>query len=220
MDKKLNRKAKRLCYFCGEPNADSQDHIPPRGIFPKKSQGQLITVPAHKSCNEGFHKDDELFRNVIISGCYRTEKGRRAWDEQVVNSWGKNPGAKKSLRDLLIPVLIKDPTTGIIVPKYAVAIELELFERQVKRWARGLYYQRFNEPLCQESEIIVERLLPPEISIKSINNCFKQNGYNPKWIHIEPNVFSYFYAASYEDKKIGYIIFVFFNTEVYTASIN
>jgi len=38
--------------------------------------------------------------------------------------------------------------------------------------------------------------------------------------HIEPNVFSYFYSASYEDKKVGYIIFVLFNTEVYTAYIH
>lgn len=218
MHNKGNKKENRLCYFCGKPNSDSKDHIPPRGIFPKKPQGQLITVPAHKSCNESFHKDDELFRNVIISGCNNTEKGIKAWDEQVVDSWRKNPGAKKALRDLVIPIFIKDTTTGIIIPKRAVAIELELFERQVKRWARGLYYHRFKEPLCQESKIVVERL-PPEIFIKFLNNL-KQNKINPKWIHIEPNVFSYFYATSYEDKKVGYIIFVLFNTEVYTASIN
>ncbi len=213
-------KKNRLCYFCGKPNADSKDHIPPRGIFPKKPQGQLITVPAHKSCNEEFHKDDELFRNIIISGCYRTENGRKAWDEQVVDSWKKNRGAKKSLRDLLIPIVIKDPTTGTIVQKYGIAIELELFERQVKRWARGLYYNRFKEPLSQESKIVVERLLPPEISINSMNNHFTKNGIKPKWIHVEKNVFSYFYAASIEDKNVGFIIFVLFNTEVYTASIN
>lgn len=220
MNRVFKKKKSKFCYFCGKPDADSKDHIPPRGIFPKKPQGQLITVPAHKNCNEGFHQDDELFRNIIISGCYSSEKGRKAWNKQVVDSWNKNPGAKKSLRDLVTPVSIKDPLSGSIIPKYAIPIDFELFERQVKRWTRGLYYNRFKEPLCQKSEIEVERLLITENPISTINNYFMQNSARPKCIHIEPNVFSYFYVGSYEDKKVGYIIFVFFNTEVYTASIN
>jgi hypothetical protein len=214
------KKKSKLCYFCGKPDANSKDHIPPRSIFPKKPQGQLITVPAHKNCNESFHQDDELFRNIIISGCYNNDEGKKAWNEQVVNSWNNNPGAKSVLKELLIPVLIKDSISGSDTQKYAIKLDLKLFERQVKRWARGLYYNRFNRPLNQNSKIIVERLLPPNISLPVINNYFIQNGSNPKWIHIEPNVFSYFFASSYENRDIGYIIFVFFNTEVYTAYIN
>ena len=53
------------CYICGKGGADSKDHIPPKGIFPKdlrgKLRGNLITVPAHSECNNSFKLDDANF---------------------------------------------------------------------------------------------------------------------------------------------------------------
>ena len=61
------KKHQKFCYLCEQPNPDTRDHIPPRGIFPKMPKGQLITVPAHEGCNNRFSRDDELFRNPIIA---------------------------------------------------------------------------------------------------------------------------------------------------------
>ena len=90
------RRRSRLCYLCGKAGADSRDHVPPRGIFPKLPRGNLITVPAHEACNKAFSEDDEAFRNAIISASWRSEAGRQAWDEQVLTSFAKNPKPGKN----------------------------------------------------------------------------------------------------------------------------
>jgi hypothetical protein len=53
------------CYLCGEKINKTDrtlDHIPPKQFFPssiiKKGNIQLITLPAHKKCNEDYQNDE------------------------------------------------------------------------------------------------------------------------------------------------------------------
>lgn len=216
----MNNRKNRLCYLCGKEGADTKDHIPPRGIFPLKPKGQLMTVPAHRECNAKFQTDDELFRNIIIAASYRTPAGRTAWQEQVVNSWRSNPKAKNILKDLLFTLNIKDPLTNLKVPVDALRIDVKLVERQVTRWSRGLFYKRFRTPLSQSSEIVVNKLGPPEVSVIPLMREYAKYHMVPKWHEVEKNVFSYAFVTSTEAKDIGFAIFIFFNTEVYSAAIN
>ena len=218
MGKNIRTKRQKLCYLCGKPNPNTREHIPPRGIFPKKPTGQLITVPAHETCNGKFKKDDELFRNLIISASYRTPEGREAWDQQVVSSWKKNPGAKNDLTNRLNPILIKDPISGIATKHHATMAEASLFQRQVGRFTRGLYYHRFHEPMPVDLKIKIEKLHPPEFSIPPLNELFANRGFIMKWNHVEPNIFSYFYGVSKENIRKCFAIYVFFNTEVFMAT--
>lgn len=63
----------------------------------------------------------------------------------------------------------------------------------------------------------VRKLQPPEISLPPLNDLMAKEGKRPNWVHVKPNVFSYFYGAGREDGRVGFAIFVFFNTEVYVA---
>lgn len=211
-------KAKKLCYLCGKPGADTREHIPPRGIFPKKPTGILITVPAHRRCNHKFHKDDELFRNSIIMASWRSLEGQKAWKEQVVPSWKKNPGARDELRRRLMPVWVKDRISGALVRAKGVKIECPFVDRQIDRWTRGLYYHRFKKPMPPDLKVEVDRLNPPEDSIAPMISDLAQQGIRLKWIHVEPDVFSYAYPVAEENIHIGFAVFVFFNTEVYLGS--
>jgi len=205
-------------YLCGKPNADTRDHIPPRGIFPNNPNGQLLTVPAHRSCNEKYSDDDELLRNLIMAASHRTPKGKKAWDDQVVPSWKENPGAKQKLQERMMVVWVKDPISGILIEQKILAGDVSLFEREVDRWTRGLFYKKFNEPLSPSLPVHIEKLEYPEISIPPLNNLMIKNGVRPNWVHIELNIFSYFYAVANENRNVGTAVFVFFNTEVYMAS--
>jgi len=216
----IKKKNEKLCFLCGKGGANTKDHIPPRGIFPIKPKGQLITVPAHKECNEIFQKDDELFRNLIIGASFRTTEGKSAWDEQVVKSWGNNPGAKKILQDLLFTTYIFDSETKLSIPVEALKIDAKLVERQIQRWSRGLYYKRFNCSLPQDCKIVVNKLKPPEYSIIPLMKYCEENNQRPKWHPVELNVFSYMFVTAQENQDVGLIIFLFFNTEVYSAAIN
>lgn len=212
------KKTKKLCYLCGRPGADTREHIPPRGIFPKKPSGKLIKVPAHYECNHKFHNDDELFRNLIIMSSWRTLEGQKAWKGQVVPSWQKNPGAKRELQKRFTAAWIKDNTSQALVRAPAVKMEIPLVERQIERWTKGLFYHKFGEPMPPDLPVKVDRLNPPEESLIPFLNYLREEGLRPIWVHVEPNIFSYTYITSEEDKHIGFAIFVFFNTEVYLGA--
>jgi len=209
------RRSSRLCYLCGKAGADSRDHVPPRGIFPKLPRGNLITVPAHKACNEAFSEDDEALRNVIIAASSRSEAGRQAWDEEVLPSFAKNPRARQFLLDRLVPVWVKDPQTGAFVRMTGIAVETSLYKRQMTRITRGLFYNRFRMPLPQDWPIKFHKMPPPEQSMRDLEALLARHGLKLRWQHVEPGIFSYYYGVVDEDNRIGIAVMVFFDTEVF-----
>ncbi|MBI2470240.1 MAG: hypothetical protein HYV59_03235 [Planctomycetes bacterium] len=54
-----------VCVYCGSTKALTDDHIPPKTLFPKPRPSNLITVRSCRACNEGASKDDEYFRLMI-----------------------------------------------------------------------------------------------------------------------------------------------------------
>jgi len=63
-----NRKRKiGQCVHCGRTGYISDDHLPPRNLFPVPRPPNLITVPSCDNCNEGSSKDDEYFRLWLVS---------------------------------------------------------------------------------------------------------------------------------------------------------
>lgn len=56
-----------ICFLCGKP-ATTDDHLPPKCIFPKPRPSNLITVRACEDCNGGSKLDDEYFRDLCWTG--------------------------------------------------------------------------------------------------------------------------------------------------------
>jgi hypothetical protein len=52
------------CVYCGERDATTMDHIPPRCLFDRQP-ATLIKVPSCFPCNNGASMDDEYFRTVL-----------------------------------------------------------------------------------------------------------------------------------------------------------
>lgn len=61
------------CIYCGSTENPTKDHIPPKNLFAKPRPNNLITVPSCKSCNEGFHLDDDYFYMLIQTGAKTSE---------------------------------------------------------------------------------------------------------------------------------------------------
>jgi hypothetical protein len=70
-----------VCVYYGSTEALTDDHIPPKTLFPKARPANLITVRSCRSCNEGASKDDEYFRLVI----------------SMRNDSGDHPAVKKTI---------------------------------------------------------------------------------------------------------------------------
>lgn len=62
----MSKKPKKICFICGEPGADTIEHVISRCLLPKGTPGtQRFTLPAHRKCNESFSLDEEYLRDLI-----------------------------------------------------------------------------------------------------------------------------------------------------------
>lgn len=67
------------CYLCGQPGADTAEHVVPRCLYPGPLPGDMITLPAHRACNEATSRDEEAFRNFLASAIAPENAGSALW---------------------------------------------------------------------------------------------------------------------------------------------
>ncbi len=137
-----------FCVYCGSAEALTDDHIPPKTLFPKPRPSNLITVPSCRSCNEGASRDDEYFRLVIsmrhdtgdhpavkaiLPSIYRSlqKPSKKGFQQAFFNSMGN--------LDLLSAGGIYLGTA----PGYDV--DLSRLDRVAARITTGLYFHEFGK---------------------------------------------------------------------------
>src|SRR5471030_1318304 len=91
---------KKFCVYCGATDDLSDDHIPPKNLFPKPRPLNLITVLACRvKCNGSASMDDEYFRHCLcmsekVGRNPEAAKNRPAIFRSLENP--KAPGLKKA----------------------------------------------------------------------------------------------------------------------------
>jgi hypothetical protein len=219
---KKNKLTKK-CYLCEKEGACSRDHVPPRGIFPKEVRKiikkNLITLPAHSICNNSFNQDDELFRNFIIAHSYKTQQGRLAWDNIVVPSFRKNPGARMELLKRFERRFIKDELLGAYVYGGGLTWEDSLIRRQIERINRVLYYYKHKKPLALNIPINYKLYDNINIILPKIIQTFYEINISQNWKHIIPDFFTYFFEMAEDDNEKGLSVLIFYDSLVFYCSI-
>jgi hypothetical protein len=84
------RHDKGECYLCGTP-ATTQDHIPPKCMFPKPRPTDLITVPSCCACNDKTKLDDEYFRLVVAAGSRDSPQSTVLLHQRIIPQMRKAP---------------------------------------------------------------------------------------------------------------------------------
>lgn len=67
------------CYICEQPGADTRDHVIPKNLFAERPSN-LITLPAHQSCNTNLSKDEEFLRAFVLSSAYEHHEAKQCSD--------------------------------------------------------------------------------------------------------------------------------------------
>lgn len=139
-EKEVKQDFGKICTYCGKPDANSDDHVPPKQLLPKPlaSHPKPIIVPAHKGCNVGFREDDEYFCSFILS----TRDIHPAADEPLSRLlrgiWkSQNKKFREKLQAEVIP-------TGIYGPD---GEEIHRFKKEGKRVDRVL--KRFIQAIAR-----------------------------------------------------------------------
>jgi hypothetical protein len=142
---------KQVCANCRaelEHKEIHWDHIPPKNLFPKGTQG-IIQVPACWKCNNPDSKDDEYFRLLALHMAGENNPSAKQANEQNHRAITR-PGAKgfrKALSRKTQPVAVR--TESGLFAGFSVSLELddERLKRTVSKITRGIYFYRMGQPV-------------------------------------------------------------------------
>jgi hypothetical protein len=132
------------CVYCGKMGKISNDHIPPKNLFPSPRPSNLITVPSCKECNQKASKDDEYFRLVLSMrhDTFEHPEVSRNFDKLLRSlQKPKKKGFRKLLLNNLSPVDLYTPA-GIYLGKTgAYSVDMKRVNSVIRRIAQGLFYK-------------------------------------------------------------------------------
>ena len=151
----IPKKARQLCIYCQQNEADTRDHVPGKSLFPKPRPTNLISVPACESCNKGFHLDDDYFRLLSMAEMVGDNSSAQVVRTITRGSLDR-PEAAKFLLELRSKTEIAEVTTaeGIFTGEKARLLNFDRarIRRIIKRYVRGLFYEETGRPLPLEVE--------------------------------------------------------------------
>lgn len=146
----------QLCVHCGENYATTDDHIPPRGIYPKPRPNniKLHTVPACEECNSGAGVEDEEFKVFVglSTGEFRDNQ------YQVIDSIAKTVGSNQKIANQIFRSKIDVyARSGSFVYRPAVTVTFNSgnYCKVIQRIVRGLYWRQTSKFLGKTTKINV-----------------------------------------------------------------
>jgi len=210
------------CYLCGKLGADTKDHIPPKAIFKEVTESNsgynLITVPAHKDCNNKYQKDDELFRAFLTIICPENSNAQRLWNKKIVSSFNnKKNSIKQALLNRLIDINYSVDDQSTIYTDKGITLETGLINRQIERIVKGIYFHHIEKPLIQK--VVNQEFIGDNDFYNHISLELQKHGIKSGWQIIVPGVFKYFFRLAYDDLSKGLVLLNFYDEASFFVTI-
>ena len=211
----------KQCTYCTSA-ATTDDHIPPRCLFPTPPPRDLITVPSCQSCNNGSSQDDEYFRSRLVS---RADVAEDVSAQEAVSRLLRSfrrpqtQGFTLSFARNLQWVDLVTPAGDFVGPAPAFAIEQRL-SSVPSRIVKGLFFHHSGQRLAKEYGVRsfpleqiqystverraeLERLVAPVVTIST-----------PRQIG---GAFTYWYSSLPEDLNASAWVMLFYGKAWFIA---
>lgn len=183
-------KANNICIFCRKA-ADTREHIPAKHFFKGVPDKNLITVPACVTCNTGFQKDEDFFRQFWVSMLMdRSTHARQLMDNEISRSIVRTPalGYQMFSQMQLVEAYTK---SGFYIGKktlYQVGdLDKERINRVVNKIIKGLFFNEFKQ-LLPEDWIVKINWITPRLEQKL---KLQELAQTLKWNVIKEETFAY-----------------------------
>lgn len=206
----MNEKICDYCAYCGS-RAETEDHIPPKSLFPNSKSKKLIRVPACKSCHTPWSSEDEYFRDVLVCEAYASEHPRAAAvTDRVVRAFSRSAQARyvRSFLQNIVEVEM-ETKNGIILGRWPI---LQFDENRINavatRIVRGLFFREKDCPVPSGYEVTAHIDSPgkPLAPLEEVRNIVR-----PERLHkIENGIFTYQVKFILEDPSASYWHLVFY----------
>jgi len=209
--------------------ATTNEHIPPRAIFPKQKdllstismRKGLIKVPSCKLHNNDKSNDDEYLVFCLSTCFHGNEIKEQLFNTKVMRAIDRRPDTYSRFLDNYQRVTLRHPN-GTVEHTAAYSIDLKRFDNVLSHIARGLYYHHTrtkwdgaalvmtNElrDLSSANSYEINKISDDTIErVSSFLSETKSHGQNPE-------VFSY---KIHDDRPKGYVILMKFYSAITVA---
>ena len=196
----------KACTYCGSRENLTDDHVPPKGVFPKPRPSDLITVPACEKCNKDISKDEEYFRlKLCLSEQVGNNPDARKNREVILRSL-KRPeatGFKQSFLSEIRSMRLRTPAGIHLGRRLAFEVDLHRIFRVVEKSVRGLFFHETGYSLHPSYEVDVHsnetlKEYPAELLEEWTQTILIPLGQQPPKV-IGNGVFAYRYHVTEED---------------------
>ena len=130
------------CFLCGAKENLTDDHVPPKGLFPSPRPTDLVTVRSCEVCNKSYELDDEYLRAFLTSRPTRNPTGREIWDKKVVEStFIRSPKLREALRKTIRATELHTPAGLYLGTFHTIGWDAKRLKREFEKIVRGLYFK-------------------------------------------------------------------------------
>jgi len=145
------------CAYCGCISPVTDDHIPPKNLFPKPRSSNLITVPCCLPCFEGWSKDDEYFRATILAS-FKTHDMPLAEGvmDSLLRSLKRSPGFANLLINSIEEIEMVTESGIYLGKQDALKLDGARVNRVSQRIIRGLFLKENKYPLPENYEVVAK----------------------------------------------------------------
>jgi hypothetical protein len=158
-----------ICAICGVNLATTNDHIPPKGIFPKPRPSDLITVPACAECNNGASQFDERFMVYLsMHAGIDQDETRRLFVNHMLKTVNHNTRLRRKLLGEAKEIELSTPSGEYAGKAHALNWDSEAHTKVIERITRGLYFHEYREILGNNAKVDVMWFEKPPDQIASI----------------------------------------------------
>lgn len=201
---KMNQASRKICAICGNNEATTLDHLPPKSIFPKPRPDDLITVPSCIECNNSASDLDEAFRLYLaLHVGDLDDEITSAYFHEALRTYKHN---KKLQREILSSAEPMDFTTpsGIYMGQgMKVLWNSTAHDAVIERIVRGLYFYHFDEVLPSDARISPKWFNRPDEEFLETLSGLKKN-------IVGNNQFVYLYGRDEENPAASIWHFEFY----------
>ncbi len=137
------------CIYCQTNPKQTNDHVPPKGLFREPRPPNLITVPACLPCNNGFGGDDDYFLNLALEWAASRSDDGRGVAQKRLRSMKRKEGRNvwKHFFAKVKPVEVYSPAGLYLANSLEFSLDTGRLLRTVNRMIRGLYFFFTKTPL-------------------------------------------------------------------------
>lgn len=197
-----------ICGFCGLSREITDDHIPPKNIFPKPRTNDLITTPCCEECRKGWSMDDEYFRTAIYTfDPVHAHPAATKISNKIVSSLNKpnKQGYANLVMNSFKEIEVYSSEGGIYLGTQTVFhLDAERFNRVATRIVRGLFFNHKKYIVPKTHEVLAN------IPLKDINDLLDKVPFSPIK-SVGNSVFSYRYCFADDDPDYSIWLMVFNN---------